>query len=227
MNNEQITIVSGLPRSGTSMMMRMIEAGGIPALVDHVREADVDNPRGYYEFEPVKKTKEDASWLAQAAGKVVKMVHLLLLDLPTDRDYRVVFTHRELDEVLRSQNIMLERRGKGLTDLPTDKVKQIFQAQIDKVLGRLRDHDCFSVLEVKYNDTLADPAPTIAALNGFLGGELDTDAMRAVVEPALYRNRTEWRAPRRWSSLTARAMLAGYEWSVTVAPSAAPRRDSG
>lgn len=191
MNSEQITIVSGLPRSGTSMMMRMIEAGGIPALVDNIRAADVDNPRGYYEFEPVKKTKEDASWLAQAPGRVVKMVHLLLLDLPIDRDYRVVFTHRELDEVLRSQNIMLERRGKGLTDLPPEKVKQIFGAQIDKVLGFLRDHDCFSVLEVKYNDTLADPAPTIAALNNFLGGELNTDAMRAVVEPALYRNRAD------------------------------------
>ena len=83
---DKIVIVSGLPRSGTSMMMRMLDAGGLPALTDNIRTADEDNPRGYYEFEPVKKTKEDASWLERAPGKVVKMVYRLLYDLPADRE---------------------------------------------------------------------------------------------------------------------------------------------
>ena len=96
-----ITIVSGLPRSGTSMMMQMIHNGGIPALTDEVRVADEDNPKGYFEFEPVKKTKEDPSWVPQAVGKVVKMVHLLLLDLPLEQSYRVIFMRRSLDESVR------------------------------------------------------------------------------------------------------------------------------
>ena len=89
-----ITIVSGLPRSGTSMMMRILEAGGMPVLVDAARPADVDNPNGYYEFEPAKSIREDASWLTQAEGRAVKMVYKLLYDLPPDRAYHVLFLQR-------------------------------------------------------------------------------------------------------------------------------------
>src|SRR5574337_153211 len=103
--DDVITIVSGLPRSGTSMMMQMLHRGGIPAVTDEIRSADEDNPKGYYEFEPVKKTKEDASWLARAGGKVVKMVYRLLYDLPGDYAYHVVFMRRNLREVIASQNV--------------------------------------------------------------------------------------------------------------------------
>jgi hypothetical protein len=184
-----ITIVSGLPRSGTSMMMQMINAGGIPSLVDNVRKPDEDNPTGYYEFEPVKQTKKNPSWLDQAPGKVVKMVHMLLLDLPTDRPYRVVFTHRDIKEVVASQNVMLRRHGKGTDDLPEDKISAMFEAQLAKVDHYLGQHACFEVLSVRYNDVLKDPHPTVEALNAFLGGDLDTRAMMAVVDPSLYRNR--------------------------------------
>jgi hypothetical protein len=184
-----ITIVSGLPRSGTSMMMQMIHAGGIPALTDQVRAADEDNPKGYYEYEPVKKTKEDPSWLDRAEGAVVKMVHVLLLDLPTDRDYRVVFMRRNLNEVVASQNVMLTRRGKDQGGLPEERIIQVFQAQLNKVDQHLRDHECFRVLHVDYNHLIRNPGESVRAVHEFLGGTLDLDAMLDVVDPSLYRQR--------------------------------------
>jgi len=189
LQDEYITIVSGLPRSGTSMMMQMIDKGGIPALTDNIRTPDDDNPKGYYEFEPVKKTKEDPSWLEQACGRVVKMVHLLLLDLPLDRDYRVVFMRRKLEEVVVSQDVMLERGGKSTGGLSSDKVMQVFRSQLVKVDKWVREHSNFRLLYVNYNELLSDPRPAIEQVNGFLGGGLNTDAMLEVVDPSLYRQR--------------------------------------
>ncbi len=188
-DNDFVTIVSGLPRSGTSMMMKMIEAGGMPALVDNIRKADEDNPKGYFEFEPVKKTKQDPSWLRQASGKVVKMVHLLLLDLPPDYQYRVVFMRRNLDEVIVSQNKMLERQGKSLGKLGEDRLKRLFTAQINKVDEFLREHDSLRVIHVSYNEALQDASPVVQQVNDFLGGHLDIEAMKQIADPSLYRNR--------------------------------------
>lgn len=187
----QITIVSGLPRSGTSMMMRMIDAGGIPALTDEIRKADEDNPRGYYEFEPVKKTKEDASWLDDAGGRVVKMVYRLLYDLPNDRTYHVVFMRRHLKEVIKSQDVMLERLGKDGGKLPEEKLIEMFSKQIGDFEQWVADSPHIKMLDVSYNDILQDPDPAVAAINEFLGGRLDVGAMRKVVEPQLYRQRAE------------------------------------
>src|SRR2546428_1479705 len=106
-----ITIVSGLPRSGTSMMMRMLDAGGLPVLVDNIRKADDDNPYGYYEFEPVKRLSSDSSWLREARGKAFKMVYALLYELPKDYDYRVIVMQRKMDEIIASQRAMLCRQG--------------------------------------------------------------------------------------------------------------------
>ncbi len=188
--NDFLTIVSGLPRSGTSMMMRMIDAGGVPALIDNVRTADEDNPLGYYEFEPVKQTKKDASWLDGAPGKVVKMVHLLLLDLPTDRcPYRVVFMRRNLEEVVASQDVMLERKGKKSDDLSKDRLMKIFEAQLKKVEDYVAANPCFRMLSVNYNEIIRDAHPWVTRLNDFLGGGLNTQAMLEVVDPKLYRQR--------------------------------------
>ncbi|UCF32735.1 MAG: sulfotransferase domain-containing protein [Phycisphaerales bacterium] len=188
---EYVTIVSGLPRSGTSLMMQMIDASGIPALTDNIRKADEDNPKGYYEFEPVKKTKEDASWLEQAVGKVVKMVHLLLMDLPDGHEYRVIFMRRHLTEVVRSQDVMLERQGKEGGEMSKEKLMQIFEAQLRKVELWVRERSHFKLLNVDYNEVIRDPKPSVDAINEFLGGDLDTDAMLAVVDPSLYRQRKE------------------------------------
>ncbi len=110
--SEEIIIVSGLPRSGTSLMMQMLDRGGIPVVTDQVRVADDDNPRGYYEFEAVKRTKQDSSWLTGARGRAVKLVSSLLYDLPPTERYRVLFMQRELEEVLESQEKMLARLGR-------------------------------------------------------------------------------------------------------------------
>ena len=189
MDNNIITIVSGLPRSGTSMMMRMIEAGGIPALIDEIRKADEDNPRGYYEFEPVKKTQEDPSWLESAGGKVVKMVHLLLKDLPLNHEYRVIFMRRKLEEIISSQDVMLERRGRKRNDLTNEQLIKGFNVQIEEIDSYVSSKPNFKMIHADYNDILKDPAPWIEKINEFLGGNLDIDAMSKVVEPALYRQR--------------------------------------
>jgi hypothetical protein len=188
---EPLTIVSGLPRAGTSMMMRMIDAGGIPALTDNIRQADEDNPRGYYEFEPVKRTREDPTWIASAAGKVVKMVYRLLYDLPAGYEYRVIFMRRNLREVIASQDVMLRRRGRENDQLSQDKLIGLFEQQLANFHRWVSERPNFRILYVDYNQTVTDPRPAVEAVNDFLGGRLDTEAMMRVVEPKLYRQRSE------------------------------------
>lgn len=186
---EAVTIVSGLPRSGTSVAMQMLAAGGIPALSDQLRVADADNPRGYYEYEPVLRLRTDKSWLEGARGKVVKIVHLLLMELPEGFDYRVVFMQRDLSEVIRSQKVMLERGGRPLPPLPPEKLAQIYTNQLATVRRWLAERSAFRVLDMPYAGLVADPAKSAAAMNEFLGGTLDVTAMAAAVDPSLYRNR--------------------------------------
>jgi LPS sulfotransferase NodH len=185
-----ITIVSGLPRSGTSLMMQMLSAGGLPALTDQLRAADEDNPRGYLEFERVKRTRQDPTWLDEAHGKVVKMVHLLLFDLPPDRPYRIVFMRRNLEEVLASQRKMLERQGKKGAQIPDEQLRKVFQDQVNKVISWIATRSNMKAMEVVYHELVADPRSHAARLNEFLGGELNVDAMVNAVDPSLYRNRS-------------------------------------
>ena len=187
-SNNQIVIVTGLPRSGTSMMMKMLEAGGVPSLCDGQRVADSDNPNGYYEFEPVKQTKTDASWLNDAPGKAVKMVYSLLYDLPTDRSYDVVFMRRELNEILASQNQML-RNMQIASSVDDDRMGRLFQHEITKFIRWLETADHINCIEVGYNDVAAGQSTPVSEINAHLGGNLNTQAMSSVVDPSLYRNR--------------------------------------
>ncbi len=189
MSVDGIIIVSGLPRSGTSVMMQMVDSGGVPALTDEVRARDEDNPRGYYELEAVKRTSKDPSWLDEASGRVVKMVHLLLYDLPADRSYRVVFMKRTLTEVVRSQDVMLTRRGTTGANLSAEQLIRAYEGQLEKVESWLAGRANFDVHYVSYNQLMAEPAAAVEAVNGFLGGGLDTAGMLSVVDPALYRQR--------------------------------------
>jgi hypothetical protein len=184
-----VTIVSGLPRSGTSMMMQMLAAGGLEALVDQVRAADEDNRRGYFEFEPVKRTRDDASWLEGAVGKVVKMVYLLLYDLPAEHQYRVVFMQRPMDEVLASQKAMLARRGEAGSALSAEQLADVFTRQRQKVEGWLADQPNFTTLKIDYHQVLANPAQQATRLGDFLGAGLDCPAMIAAVDPAMRRQK--------------------------------------
>jgi hypothetical protein len=183
-----LTVVSGIPRSGTSLMMRMLELGGMPVLIDEVRGADIDNPRGYYEYEAVKALKHGASWVAQSGGKAVKMVYLLVYDLPPVIEYRVLFMHRNLDEVLASQQVMLKRLGKTST-IADEKMGALFRNHLVKFAAWVKERPNIRVLDVNYNEMVADPAPTAAKIDRFLGGGLNTEAMAGAVEPNLYRNR--------------------------------------
>ena len=185
-----IIVVSGLPRSGTSMAMRMLEAGGLPIVTDGLRRADLANPKGYYEFEPVKGLDKqgDTAWLAEARGKAVKIISFLLTHLPESYDYRVVFMRRDLGEVVASQNQMLDARGKerGAAD---DRTSVLYAQHVEQVERFLRQRSCFSVLMVDYAAVVADPAGQAARINQFVGGGLDVERMATVAEPALYRNR--------------------------------------
>jgi len=185
-----ITVVSGLPRSGTSMMMKMLEAGGVPPLTDAIRSADDDNPKGYFEFERVKKMdKGDVTWLPEAEGKVVKVISALLKYLPPDNEYRVIFQRRNMSEILASQRKMLVRRGEDANKMDDAKMAELFDKHLRSVEQWLAAQPNFSVLYVNYSDILADPLPHAWKINEFLGGGLVVEAMAGMVDPALYRNR--------------------------------------
>jgi hypothetical protein len=170
------------------MMMRAIQAGGIAVLTDHIRPADEDNPKGYFEFEPVKKTRENAAWLNDAAGKAVKMVYRLLYDLPTEHSYRVVFMQRNLMEVLASQKKMLHRSDKTGSGISDEQMAMLFQAELDKCGQWLRMQPNFSVIYVNHRDMIKNPALECQRVSDFLAGGLNVAAMAAMVDPSLYRN---------------------------------------
>lgn len=182
-----IVIVSGLPRSGTSLMMQLLDAGGIPAVTDNIRTADTDNPRGYYEFEQVKKIKDDVTWLPGTRGKVFKMVSQLLYHLPSTETYRVIFQERDLAEVLDSQEKMLARRGEPAA--PRDVITKAFTTHLERLFEWLAQQKNIAVLKVKYADVVANPRVEAEKINAFLGGRLDVDAAVKAVDPSLYRNR--------------------------------------
>ncbi len=190
MSAPYITLVSGLPRSGTSMMMAMLEAGGIAPLTDHQRQPDQDNPRGYYEFERVKKLPEgDVAWLPQAVGRAVKVISALLPHLPADYAYRVIFMRRNLQEVLASQRQMLSARGRPADPSDDAQMAVLFERHLQQTERWLAAQPHMRVLYVSYNALLAQPSDEIARINAFLGGGLDTLAMQRVVDQSLYRQR--------------------------------------
>jgi sulfotransferase family protein len=184
-----ITIVSGLPRSGTSMMMRMLEAGGMPVLTDNIRKADADNPNGYFEFELVKQLTRDTSWLVDAHGKAVKMASLLLYDLPRDHEYKVIFMRRKLEEVITSQEAMLRRQGKNGGARDAAQLANLFHNHLQKLDVWIRNQENFSVLYVNYNNMLNNPKSSVIEIDWFLGYGLDTDAMGKIFDLSLYRQR--------------------------------------
>ena len=188
---EPVVVVSGLPRSGTSMLMGMLAAGGLDLLTDGARAADEDNPRGYYELERVKALDKagGAAWLADARGKGVKIISFLLAHLPDTCRYKIVFMRRSLPEVLRSQRRMLERRGEGAGDAGDEQLAGLFAAHLRKVETQLAARPNCDVLYVEHQDTLQDPARVAHAVDTFLGGRLDVAAMARAVDRRLYRNR--------------------------------------
>jgi hypothetical protein len=187
---QPVVVVSGLPRSGTSMTMQMLEAGGLGIVADGLREADESNPQGYYELEQVKELDKsgDLSWLVDARGKAVKIVSLFLPHLPDSNNYKVIFMHRNLAEILASQAKMLERRGET-SDTDDERMRELYIDHLAKAARVLASNRCFDILDVQQREAIKDPGGAAARMNRFLGGKLDETAMAAAVNPELHRNR--------------------------------------
>ena len=187
-----IIVVSGLPRSGTSMAMKMLAAGGVPLVTDGQRTADEDNPKGYFEDERIKDLAgmDDKTWIKAARGRAIKVISHLLKDLPPDNNYQVLFIRREMDEILASQGKMLERRGESsATD--DERMSDLFEADLWRARYLLKRAPHFEWLELHYGDFHSDPAGQAEKIRRFLGRELETDRMAEVVDSALWRNRAE------------------------------------
>ena len=184
-----ITIVSGLPRSGTSLMMQMLAAGGVPILSDGERRADVDNPRGYLEWERIKQLPKDPNCIAEAEGKAVKVISKLLLSLPPGHEYRVIFMQRPLPEVMASQDEMLQRRGTFDPGEDNSVVARAFQDHLSDVYAWLNGKPYVKVNRVQYHAVLREPKATAEAVAEFLELPLDVAAMTGQVDASLYRQR--------------------------------------
>lgn len=183
-------VVSGLPRSGTSVMMQALAAGGVEPLTDHARPADDDNPRGYYELEAVKRLGDDPAVFDRARGRSIKVIAALIPRLPADHTYRVVFMQRRLDQVLASQRRMLDRLGKPGAALSDERLAAALSRQVTAALEWCRSAPGVRVIEVDYHALCTDPRPVCEAINTFLGGGLDVEAMTATPDPSLYRQRS-------------------------------------
>jgi hypothetical protein len=183
----EIVIVSGLPRSGTSLMMQMLDHGGIAVVTDNIRTADTDNPRGYYEYEAVKAIERDASWLPSTRGKAFKMVSQLLYHLPATEQFRIIFMERDMEEMCISQEKMLERLGRPAA--PREQIITAFQKHLERLRPWLAKQPNMQVLYVRYRDVVQQPAEEAQRINEFLNGRADAEKMAESVDPSLYRNR--------------------------------------
>lgn len=185
-----VIVVSGLPRSGTSLMMNMLQAGGVPIVTDALRTADDDNPKGYFELERVKQlAKGDVGWVDEAHGKAVKVISALLEHLPRTASYKILFMQRRLPEVLASQRKMLERRGEPTDTIPDATMATLFEKHLEKIGAWLAEQPNMAVLYVPYHELAERPGSQLDRIMEFLGMPLDRAAMLAAVDPSLYRNR--------------------------------------
>ncbi|HSR42953.1 MAG TPA: sulfotransferase domain-containing protein, partial [Longimicrobiales bacterium] len=183
-------VVSGLPRSGTSMMMQMLHAGGVETVTDGRRTADESNPEGYFELERVKslETDPDMSWLRDARGRAVKIITFLLEHLPETLNYKIIFMNRALDEVLTSQTKMLDRLGEE-SETEDARMFRLYVNHLARTRTLLTHRSWFEVLHLRYDEVVTDGVAHARQVARFLGRALDVEAMAGVIRPDLYRNR--------------------------------------
>jgi hypothetical protein len=184
-----ITIVSGLPRSGTSLLMQMLVAGGMTPLSDGERKADDDNPRGYLEWERIKQLPNDPGLIAEAEGKAVKVISQLLRALPNGHDYRIMFMQRPIAEVLASQDQMLRRRGTYKSNADSAAMAAVFEKHLNEVNAWMEGKPYVKIMRIEFHEVLREPKRISEKLVEFLGIELNLEAMARQVDASLYRNR--------------------------------------
>ena len=184
-----LIVVSGLPRSGTSMMMRMLEAGGVNLVVDNVRDADDDNPKGYYEDERIKNLKEDNSWLKNLDDKAVKIISLLLYHLPKTKEYKIIFMLRDMKEILLAQKRMLQRQNDKTNDIDDEILSDKFNDHLKKIKKWIKQQDHIECLYVDYHDVIKQPLKNAERVRHFLNKDLNVALMAQAVDEKLYRNR--------------------------------------
>jgi hypothetical protein len=190
-NNDPVVVVSGLPRSGTSLMMQMLNAGGLPVLTDYQRASDENNPKGYYEYEPVKRlrTGED-DWLSQASGRCIKVISALLPHLPGNHPYQVIFMLRDVDEILQSQARMRRRLGQSLDDFNAEKLRNDYTRHLKQIKTWLAAQTHIETLYVQHRGLFDAPHKPVETIIDFLDRPLNVTAMRTVIDPDLYRERS-------------------------------------
>lgn len=186
----EVIIVSGLPRSGTSMMMQMLEKGGMPVFTDKKRKADESNPKGYYEHEAIKATLKKKTWVNQAVGKAAKVISHLLLHMPPQFEYKVIFVQRDLGEVVSSQHKMLVKNGKARADSYPAGMEMAFRKNLNKIKKWAENTKNVQLLNIEHADVLRDPVTCANRISTFLGREMDIQAMASVVDRSLHRNKT-------------------------------------
>lgn len=190
--SKEIIVVSGLPRSGTSMMMKMLESGGVPPLTDNIRTADTDNPKGYYEFERVKKLSSgDIDWLNEAQGKAVKIIAALLIHLPATHHYRIIFMRRAMSEILASQRKMLVHQGQDPDKISDMRMAELFEKHLAQVNSWIERQPNVKRLDIDYNLLMENPGPHLELVNRFLDNRLNVRAMLQTLDPNLYRQRQD------------------------------------
>ncbi|MBE0641300.1 MAG: tetratricopeptide repeat protein, partial [Bacteroidales bacterium] len=180
-----VVVVSGLPRSGTSLMMQMLQAGGMPLLTDGVRQPDENNPKGYYELDAVKRSTSDISWVVQAEDKAVKVIAQLLYNLPNNYEFKVIFMQRDIKEVMLSQQKML-----GKSPAYNMSLAAVFEKEIEKVKAWEKQQPNVDILYVPYAEIVDSPVRHVYRIADFVGYPLDTEAMKEAVDRSLYRNRS-------------------------------------
>jgi len=185
-----ITIVSGLPRSGTSLMMQMLEKGGMDILTDGHRKPDENNTRGYFEVEKVKTLQKDNSWLNEAEGKAVKIIVQLLPFVSPDFDYSVIYMIRPVEEILRSQTRIISNLYKEKKTLAPEILEKTFAKQVRRVQQWMEAHPRIQTLYIFYPEVLHHPLNQARTIQQFLGLELDVKSMASAVDASMWHQKS-------------------------------------
>ena len=182
-------IVSGLERSGTSMLMQILYNGGYPVAADKKRPADENNPKGYYELEGgkiINKLIQNQFSFDEYKGKIIKITAYGLKYLPT-ADYNIIYSERNIEEILDSMEKMAQ-----ITDENRNETKEVFLKLNSFIKKQIKERSDCNVLFVNYNRILEDPDQHIKEIHDFLNQqEADLKSMIKTVDKKLYRNRKQ------------------------------------